>query len=468
MKLIYVELDREAIASRLSKLEYENIHESDWENDWAEDDWAENNNLFDESDESKNLNASVEDSENPAEGLEAEELDEESTVAKFLQSFAPEISLPYILRTDDVESDELDWNGIVDGILYIALYEPKHEHIHYYKDFLLSLEPELPYILHDRLRSQYEQRLWTYARDTVNLLLFLLPTETWPLLELCYLYEQEAEEALMEQRFADCRNSWNHAALAYKQLLEREDINAKCYFQLGHYYLQCWDYPAAYRAFVSCQQLALVPEHPLWGQSHNWLQKIALFDMPEDSESLKVLSLRWAQLMEGFVQSMVAGQDKAGEQVAEGFALAKQLWLVPLEILNELLRENPSSPCLWYLRGFCLLYGHDVATLCSLSEAFGESKGASQAFAKAQELGWSGPLEWQQSYYLGVSYYLEGSYREAERCLLKILERHTEHTATLYWLEKIYSDLEDWRSQQYQALLQALNPAFPDLIQMFI
>ncbi len=439
MELIYVELDREAIASRLGELEYESIYELD---------------------RAEKSSAQV---ENPKEELGEGTNGKSSAVSMFLESFAPEIPLPYILRTDGMAGDELDWNGIVDGILYVALYEPKHEHNSYYKDFLLSLEPELPYILQDRLRSQYEQRLWTYARDTVNLLLFLLPKANWPLLELCYLYEQEAEQALIEQRLADCRDLWKHAALVYKQLLEQEDSNAKCYFQLAYYYLQCWDYPAAYRAFVSCQQLALSPEHPLWAKSHNWLQKLTLFNIAEEnSESAKALNLRWAQLMDCLLRAM------EGKKLAEGFALEKELWLASLEILNELLLENPNSSCLWYLRGLCLLYGHDVATLRSLSEAFSETKGASQAFAKAQSLGWLGPLEWQQPYYLGVSYYLEGSYHEAKCCLLEVLQRHTEHTAALYWLEKIYSDLEDCRSTQYQTLLQALSPAFPDLIQMFI
>ena len=415
MKLIYVQLDREAIISRLSQLEA-----------------------------SRNVKGE----------LQSDDLPLPSELP-----FTAEIPLPYVLRDKPLTEaiGELDWNGIVDGILYVALYQPKHEHCVYYKDFLLAMEPELPHVLQDRLREQYDQRLWQDARDTVRILLFLLPTVNWPLLELCYLYEQEAEEALIEQRFADCSNAWNLAALGYKQLLERDDLDAQCYFQLGYYYLQCWNYPAAYQAFVSSQQLALSPEHPLWAKCHSWLQKIYLFELMEpDGKASKALSLCWGRVLEDLQQAL-----KAGEKDAE---LEKSLWLAPLTRLDDLLRQRLDCGFLWYLRGFCLLYGHDLATLRGLSEV----GGASLAFAKAQELGWLGPLPWQLPYYLGLSHYLEGSYSQAERCLLEVLRHNTEHNATLYWLEKIYSDLEDPRSVQYQALLRALNPNFPDLIQSFV
>ncbi|WGK69235.1 hypothetical protein P0082_12280 [Candidatus Haliotispira prima] len=446
--------------------------------------------------------------------------------------FDPEIPLPYILRQDSNRSLEqhgtedsetassLDWNSVVDGILYVVLYEPKHEYGNYYRDFLLTLEPELPHILQDRLRDQYEEKLWLHARDTVRILLFLLPGETWPLLELCYLYEQEAENALSEHRFAACNEAWNLAALGYRQLSERDDADAKCYFQVGYYYLQCWNYPAAYQAFVSAQQLMLSPEHPLWGRCHDQLQKIKLFEPPERSrkprrkslgepeekfgEKLtekppeKPLSLRWSRILGSLQRALGAergtrrnglepkdGTDETGQEDQwDSFEdsedlTGKSLWLRSINELDEMLREQPYSGCLWYIRGLCLLYGSDgvvlrglpISTVPTVGES-GDNDRASgpacRAFLKAKELGWTATPEWLLPYYLGLSLYLEGLYREAERSFMEVLQHDTQHSATLYWLEKLYSDIQDRRSTQYQALLQTLDPEFPDLIQTFI
>ena len=386
-------------------------------------------------------------------------------------SFDSNIPLPYLLRDDDI-ADELDWNSIVEGILYIGLYEPKHEHIIYYRDFLLALEPELPHILQDRLRDQYAQKQWLYAHDTIQILLFLFPDCNWTLLELCYFYEQKAEEALCEQRFSDCAEAWDLAAVAYQQLLEREDIDARCYLQLGYYYLQCWDYPAAYRAFVSYRELVPLSEQPLRSEMYDWLEKMNFCEILEqNNDQAKAWKMHWEQVFIGLRHALKSEKATSGlSSAAPGNELnfvsvgSKNRWLVPLVDLEALLSVQPDCGFLWYLRGFCMLQGYDVATLSSLSET-GE---ASQAFEKAQALGWSGAFPWQLSYYLGLSYYLEGAYNEAEKYLLGILRHNTEHCASLYWLEKIYEDLEDLRSVQYRAVLNDLAPNFPDLIQSFL
>ncbi len=469
MELLYIQLDREAIRERLQHTD-EEPSESGAEN--------------------------VENMEN-AGGL------------SFVSQIDPAIPLPYILRqaAAEVETDTaaLDWDGIVDGILYIALYEPKHEHCSYYKDFLLALEPELPHILQDRLRDQYAQKLWQNARDTVGILLFLLPSANWPLLELSYLYEQEAEQALQEQRFADCRDAWERASLVYKQLLQSDSMDARCYYQLGYYYLQCWNFPAAYEAFISAQQLALSPENPLWGKCHSYLQSLGICEqMQGNDEAAKALQLRWATMYNDLQRALQAdklyeaggGQsdgspdntglktealreflDIYGTEATAGLKAA--LWLTPLADLDELLREHPQSGPLWYLRGLCLLYGSDVASLRDLAaetataegDAAGAAKpgrSASKALSRARELGWRAPLKWQLPYYHGVSRYLEGDYAEAERSFLEVLQRDTGHCASLYWLAKLYGDREDGRSSQYHDLLQALQPEFPDLIQHFL
>ncbi len=441
MELIYIQLDAGAIADR-----------------------------FDRFDRLGNLNSHAQE----------EAVGERSEHTAESLPFNPEIPLPYILRPGaplgDSESpdatEQLDWNGIVDGILYLALYEPRHEQLGYYKDFLLALEPELPYVLQDRLRDQYDERLWLNARDTVRILLFLLPEASWPLLELGYLHEQEAEQALMEQRFAACCESWDLGALAYGRLLERDERDARSSFQLGYYYLQCWNYPAAYQAFVSSQQLALSPEHPLWSKCEHWLQKLSVFESLEQrsEQEQKALSLSWERLLADFRRALRGADEAATDFAAGPVSHCRSLWLRPLDELDGLLREQPESGFLWYLRGLCLLYGHDMSILRDLAdpaEAGTSGNGASAALGRAEQLSWETPLDWQLPYYLGLSHYLEASYRKAERYFSKVLKKNTEHAATLYWLEKLYAELEDPRSSQYQVLLRELYPDFPDLIQAF-
>ncbi|MEM9423994.1 MAG: hypothetical protein AAF975_04295, partial [Spirochaetota bacterium] len=176
-----------------------------------------------------------------------------------------------------------------------------------------------------------------------------------------------------------------------------------------------------------------------------WLQQLALFESGE-------LSRCWSRILENLQQ--------AGE-VTGDIALQRSYWLAPLDELNELLHQRPDCGLLWNLRGLCLLYGYDAFRLPDLND------GASRAFFKARERGWRDPLPWQSSYYLGLSYYWENSYSEAEACFLDVLRHDTGHGGALYWLEKIYLDWEDPRYGEYQSLLQNLHPNFPDLIQNF-
>ena len=363
----------------------------------------------------------------------------------FSQKWDENLPLPYIAPPQNAKDAlnpaafKLEWEGIVNGIFYIALYEPKHEQCRYYRDFLLALEPELPYILRTRLHEQCAQRLWQSASDTARLLQFLLPTAAWPLLELAYIYEQQAEGAMLEQRFADCGEAWNLAALVYEQLLEREEMDARCHYQLGYYYLQRCDYRSASASFSSAQQLAQSAEHPLWGKSQAWLQRIGV----PDNEL-------WKQIQPLFAQAV------QNTNIDDAQKHSRALWHELLAPLEQLLQDQSQPGCVWYLYGFCLLYGGD------------EAARAGGAFLRAQELGWPGALEWQLPYYLGLSNYLEGEYRNAEHSFCTVLQKDPQHAATWYWLERLYAELEDSRSTQYKTLLQTLQPDFPDLIQYFI
>ena len=362
------------------------------------------------------------------------------------------IPLPYIEPAPKEQQAALEWEGIVNGVFYIALYEPKHEHYRYYKDFVLALEPELPYILRTRLHEQCEQKLWPHASDTARLLQFLLPAATWPLLELAYIYEQQAEQAMLEHRFTDCGEAWNLAALVYEQLHERDELDARCHYQLGYYYLQRCDYQAASASFAAAQQLALSEEHPLWGKSQGWLRQIGVLG-EKDTHTAGL----WKQVQAIFECTMNIKSVKTAINIPpQRTQPDRALWQELCLALEELLQECELG-CIWYMYGFCLLYENRASNEHKISEAF----------IRARELGWAGVLKWQLPYYLGLSYYLEGQYRNAERSFKAVLQQDPQHTATWYWLKRLYSELEDLRSAKYNQLLQTLRPDFPELIQYF-
>lgn len=343
--------------------------------------------------------------------------------------FDETIPLPYRTESERRSGQEvtLDWEKVVEGILHIALSEPKHEHIAYYRSFLLAFEPDLPHLVKAHFKESCELGGWSEAEEKVQWLIFLLPGSLWPLLDQAYLYERRAGEAEILQEPKTAAEYWREAELVYKQLLFEEDLSPAAYFQLGYFYLQRMQFPQALETFLLCEKLTEESEDdPVWRNSQFWIRILYSVERLEDWD------------FEPLSRSLERGD-----------------WEAVLEYSESLILNCPESAPFWYL--------HAVALLRR-----GFFSRAGSAFARSRELGFQSPINWHLPYYLGLSSYLSGEWEGAETHFLEALSGHSEEPVLLYWLSLVYKELgEDRMGSQFEDLVEEFSPGFPDLLKRF-
>lgn len=185
------------------------------------------------------------------------------------------IKLPVELPpdTDSMNIQELSWEMIVSGMLKICAYQPNHEHIDYYRNLILELQPNITAELTQAGIVKAEAREYEIAEEVFLALKHLSPYMEETALNLAFVYQQQMQDA---QRAGDGKTKEameQRAFTAYQDALHRFDDSAEVQYHAGSFFLELENLERAREHFELF--LGLTPEDERAPEVQQIIQQIS-------------------------------------------------------------------------------------------------------------------------------------------------------------------------------------------------
>jgi Flp pilus assembly protein TadD len=152
----------------------------------------------------------------------------------------PSIPLP-LEKPEGVEEaslEQLQWEQIIAAMLKIMAYDPSHEHIDYYREFVLAVKPDIVEELTQTGVFKARNEDFAIAQEIFLALSGLLPENPKPDVNLALLYEQMADAAEKHGRDDEQQRYVDQAFAVYKKLLASDEVVPDVYFNAGHFFLK--------------------------------------------------------------------------------------------------------------------------------------------------------------------------------------------------------------------------------------
>lgn len=139
---------------------------------------------------------------------------------------------------DESAVEDLKWEQIIAAMLKIMAYDPSHEHVDYYRDFVLAVKPDIVDELTETGVFKARNQDFAIAEEIFLALSGLLPENPKPDLNLALLYEQRADAAEQRGNEDEQQQYVDQAFAVYRKLLSSDEVAADVYFNSGHFYLK--------------------------------------------------------------------------------------------------------------------------------------------------------------------------------------------------------------------------------------
>ena len=169
----------------------------------------------------------------------------ERTIGDF--QIDPEIMLPVEMTggADTWDIQDLSWEQIIAAMLKILAYEPAHDDAEYYRDFVLTVRPEIVDELTQTAILKARNKDYDLASEIFLALIGLQPGGQRPLINLALLYEERADAAAQSGDEEASRSDAEQAFHLYHEIMEADDILPEAHLNAGHFYLKQRNYSRA-------------------------------------------------------------------------------------------------------------------------------------------------------------------------------------------------------------------------------
>lgn len=152
----------------------------------------------------------------------------------------PDILLPVEIKDAGEAWDpgNLSWEMILSGMLKVLSYEPDHEDADYYRDFVLSVKPDIVTELTETAILKAKNKDFDLAEEIFLALVGLKPEDQRAHLNLALLYEQRARD---EREKGHEEGHAKYAEMAfdrYKTILESPEVMPEVHLNIGYFFLE--------------------------------------------------------------------------------------------------------------------------------------------------------------------------------------------------------------------------------------
>lgn len=147
------------------------------------------------------------------------------------------------------DAKDLSWEMIIAAMLKILVYAPEHDHVEYYRRFVLAAKPSIIDDLSASGIAKAKSRDFDVAEEIFKALVSLNREDVNSLLNLALVYDEHAEiyEQAGRSRYAD---EYRELAFdAYKKAASVAPGNEHVHFNAAHFYLKMKNYAKAKEHF---------------------------------------------------------------------------------------------------------------------------------------------------------------------------------------------------------------------------
>jgi len=159
----------------------------------------------------------------------------------------PEIMLPVetVGGADKWDIQDLSWEQILAGMLKILAYEPDHDDVEYYREFVLTIRPDIIDELTETAIIKARNRDFDIAEEIFRALIGLQPAAQRPLINLALLYEERATALSQASDEEAAQEDIERAFEMYREIMEADEILPEAHLNAGHFYLRQRSYERA-------------------------------------------------------------------------------------------------------------------------------------------------------------------------------------------------------------------------------
>ncbi len=174
----------------------------------------------------------------------------------------PSIQLPVEIPPGekDWSIQDLRWEEIISAMLKILAHDPEHQHVKYYRAFVLAAKPDLKNELTKAGVTKARNSDHAIAIEIFKALEGLFPQCAATKLNLALVYEQSAHhyDNSGQQELAEA--NFSLAFAKYKQTTELDDCPPEAHFNFAHFYVDRKNFAKAKEHFQVFLEVA--PDNP--------------------------------------------------------------------------------------------------------------------------------------------------------------------------------------------------------------
>ena len=147
------------------------------------------------------------------------------------------------------EAKNLSWEMIIAAMLKILVYAPDHEHVEYYRHFVLAAKPSIIDDLSESGIAKAMSRDFEVAEEVFKALISLNEKDVHSLLNLALVYDEHAEVYEQAGRSNYCDEYRDLAFDVYKRAISVAPESEHAHFNAAHFYLKMKNYRKAKEHF---------------------------------------------------------------------------------------------------------------------------------------------------------------------------------------------------------------------------
>ena len=169
----------------------------------------------------------------------------ERTIGDF--QIDPDIMLPVEVTggTDKWDIQDLSWEQIVAAMLKILAREPAHDDAEYYREFVLTVRPEIVDELTQTAILKARNKDYDLAEEIFLALIGLQPGTQRPLINLALLYEERGNPASQSDVEEPSQSDADRAFQLYNEIMENDEVLPDAHLNAGHFFLKQRNYSRA-------------------------------------------------------------------------------------------------------------------------------------------------------------------------------------------------------------------------------
>lgn len=163
-------------------------------------------------------------------------------------------------EADKWDISELSWEMIIAGMLKILAFQPDHEDVTYYRDFIRAVKPELTRELTEAAIIKTRNHDYDLAEEIFRALVGLEPDNCRFLLNLALLFEERSgvyaklDNTELQEQNEEAAFVW------YRRALSLDEIVPEAYLYAGYFFLRQNSFDMARSNFTSYLEEGTDPE----------------------------------------------------------------------------------------------------------------------------------------------------------------------------------------------------------------